>query len=163
MSDGMTDKRSGDPDSGRYIGLDRTAVKPRASAPNPTQLTAEEAELLQMLAEEAAEIVQAAMKTLRHGWDSYNPTVPPEKRISNVEHLEYEIKQLLAIVKMLRRSGIVDMDFAEATGRELDNMALRKLQYTHHQRHTLKEQLLRALGGSPDPVLSKPTDYINDR
>jgi len=59
-------------------------------------------ERLALLIEECGEVIQAAAKILRHGYESYNPTVPVEKRITNRVALEWEIGDLLYILELLK-------------------------------------------------------------
>jgi len=61
-----------------------------------------ERELLTMLAEEAAEVVQAVTKILRHGPDSWNPDV--EHKILNRMALRKEITDMLAVIQIMRES-----------------------------------------------------------
>ena len=66
------------------------------------------AEVLNILQEEAAEIIQGASKVKRFGLDnSYG------KAVSNRENLEEEIGDFLCIVKILTANGILDMSNIE--------------------------------------------------
>lgn len=154
MSDGMTDNRSQPdaPKGGQYIGLSRSR------SDGTDQLRRGELELIEMLAEEGGEIVQSAMKIARHGFNSVNPTLPPMKQITNVRHLEEEVLDLLAVISLLRRAGLVDINFAQASPTELDRRALSKLKYAHYQ-----GQLVDQLTDRLDATLQKTTDYLNDR
>jgi hypothetical protein len=58
-------------------------------------MTPEEAERLEMLAEEAAEVIFIIMKTLRHGYESFHPDNP---EITNRQMLEEEIGDFLGIL-----------------------------------------------------------------
>jgi hypothetical protein len=60
---------------------------------HPT-LTLPEHERLELLIEEAAEVIQAATKILRHGYDSYNPDDPDHP--GNLVQLQAEIGHFLA-------------------------------------------------------------------
>lgn len=90
-------------------------------------LTEAEAERLAMLAEEAAEIVQAAMKILRHGYDSYHPNDPS---MSNRKLLAREVGNF---------SRIANLCFDEGDWEQVDERAgygdktesLRR--FSHHQ------------------------------
>ena len=68
-----------------------------------------DAEALALLAEEAGEIVQAAMKCLRHGLRSHNPLIddgvndPP----TNGADLSKEIGQLYVAIGILINAGVL--------------------------------------------------------
>lgn len=79
-----------------------------------------------MLIEEAAEVVQAATKTLRHGWESTHP----EGTETNREYLTREIKELVVVMGILDASHDLDLDYSED---ETDSLLDKKLRYTHHQ------------------------------
>ncbi|HEX9429611.1 MAG TPA: hypothetical protein VF944_04470 [Candidatus Bathyarchaeia archaeon] len=93
-------------------------------------LTEGERERLEMLIEEAAEVVQAATKVLRHGYSSYNPNLPEETRGTNRSDLIREFNDLLAIAGEMDRCGDIFIDNGYG---ELDRIFRKKLQYTHHQ------------------------------
>lgn len=86
-----------------------------------------EAERLEMLAEEAGEIVQACMKALRHGLEDVNP----DEGVTNRVHLMREIGDLCEVKRLMVKEGDVNdaivADFAE---RKQDRMR----KWTHHQR-----------------------------
>lgn len=65
-------------------------------------------EMLALLSEECGEIIQAVGKILRHGYNSYNPLLPSEKRISNKGQLEKEIAHLDVAVLMLQNHKRID-------------------------------------------------------
>lgn len=69
-------------------------------------LTPEQAELLTLLAEESAEVVQSVTKILRHGLDSCHPSDPA--RTTNQANLHREVGQVLAAVEMLKNIGILE-------------------------------------------------------
>jgi NTP pyrophosphatase (non-canonical NTP hydrolase) len=89
------------------------------------------AELLEMLAEESAEVVQACTKALRHGL-----LVQPEFKCAegrgydNLVALKKEVLDVFAVLNILREEHSLDL-FA-STG-EIRAAMGRKLQYTHHQ------------------------------
>lgn len=91
-------------------------------------LTPAQAERLNMLAEEAAEIIVAVAKILRHGPGSYNPDAPEDG--SNVEQLNREIVDFHAVLLGMHAAG---------DPYELPNPAptvaawQKKLRYAHHQ------------------------------
>lgn len=60
---------------------------------------------LDILCEEAAEIIQVAMKINRFGYDDCNPKNPEGK--TNRLHLEEEVGDLLAMIDILRYTGIL--------------------------------------------------------
>lgn len=93
-----------------------------------SKLTEAQAERLQMLAEEAGEVVQACMKILRHGFDSYNPH--DQQAGSNKVQLSYEIGNLKEIIDLME----LHCDLSPATvieGRVRKRVNMKK--YTHHQ------------------------------
>ena len=63
-------------------------------------------ETLLILQEECAEVTQAVSKCFRFGLDNFKPGKPA----TNVEHLEVEIGDLLAMIDILVEQGIVDPD-----------------------------------------------------
>jgi len=92
------------------------------------KLTPAEAERLALLAEECGEVIQAVGKILRHGFESYNPTV--DRGLSNKEHLEKEIGHLLNAVTMLTTTGNLDTwKIEEFKFLKKDSIA----KYLHHQ------------------------------
>lgn len=87
-----------------------------------------EEELLHLVSEECAEVVLAASKVLRHGWESRNPDDPDAG--TNREELMREIGHVRAATTLLARRGCITPE------RVLDAMRA-KLQtvrpYLHHQ------------------------------
>jgi NTP pyrophosphatase (non-canonical NTP hydrolase) len=65
----------------------------------PNILTVSEQERLQILIEECGEVIQAASKVLRHGYESTNPTI--EGSLTNREFLEKELGHLSNIRDMM--------------------------------------------------------------
>ena len=51
--------------------------------------------------EECGEVLAAAGKTQRWGFESYDPTIPIEKRISNAQWLRQEIDDLKGAIERL--------------------------------------------------------------
>lgn len=90
-------------------------------------LTPAQAERLSIIAEEAAEVVQAVTKIQRHGLESCHPTGGPDNRHA----LEIEIGDLHTAVRMAVDAGDLD-------GMEIDAAAKLKTvnigRYLHHQR-----------------------------
>lgn len=66
--------------------------------------TKDELEILGILQEECGEVICAVSKTRRFGWDSCHPDVP---NYCNREHLETEVGDLLALVKIMCDKGII--------------------------------------------------------
>lgn len=91
-------------------------------------LTPAQAERLEMLAEEAAEVVQACTKILRHGYDSYHPD-HLDVGLDNCSHLKKELTDLSTIKWAMFKEG--DMEFTEY---DLETKWRKKLSYTHHQK-----------------------------
>lgn len=74
-------------------------------------LTPSEAERLDLLAEECAEVIQAICKIKRHGYASRHPDGGP----SNRQHLQKELGQVrLAIDLMLERGDISESEIDRA-------------------------------------------------
>lgn len=95
-------------------------------------LTPAEAERLAMLAEEAAEVNQIAMKILRHGYESFHPDDP--QRFTNRRLLEKELLDLFAVhLAMIRSGDIRSPGDLETSAQEQWE---KKLRYTHHQEKT---------------------------
>lgn len=62
-------------------------------------LTEAERERLEMLAEEASEVVKACTKILRHGYSSHNPDL--RNHVSNKEDLEHELMDLWCVAERM--------------------------------------------------------------
>jgi NTP pyrophosphatase (non-canonical NTP hydrolase) len=62
-------------------------------------------EILDITQEECAEVIVAISKISRFGIDNYKPNKP----LTNRQHLEEEIGDLLAMVDLLEQFSIVDM------------------------------------------------------
>ena len=54
--------------------------------------------------EECGEALAAAGKTVRFGWDSWNPLIPASQRETNEEWLRREVADLEVAIARLRRS-----------------------------------------------------------
>ena len=96
-------------------------------------LTPAQAERLEMLIEEASEVIQTAAKILRHGYTSYHPDSLGE---TNSQALEREILDFTSVVSAMGhafdfawsdREGF----FSEASTHRWE----KKLRWTHHQGH----------------------------
>jgi hypothetical protein len=98
-------------------------------------LTEAEAERLALLAEEAAEVVQAVGKILRHGYESTNPDGDPE--MTNRMALAKECGDFFAAVRLATE----EQDFDEEDVRSYMTTKLRKVgRYLHHQPRESQER-----------------------
>lgn len=68
-----------------------------------------EQEILQILQEESAEIIQAVSKVFRFGYMSTHP----DNSQTNREHLAEEIGDMLAMIQLVIKNNIVDLDAVE--------------------------------------------------
>jgi hypothetical protein len=55
------------------------------------------------LIEECGEVLAAAGKTLRWGWASTNPELPPEEQESNIVWLQREMADLKAAIERMQK------------------------------------------------------------
>jgi hypothetical protein len=96
--------------------------------PDPvTRLTRAQRERLEMLAEEASEVVKACTKILRHGYGSYNPD--SSNSTANKADLEHELKDLWAVYERMADYGeLSQINFYDSA-----ETWARKLKWTHHQ------------------------------
>ena len=60
-------------------------------------------EIMLILQEECAEVTQAISKCFRFGLDHYKPGKPK----TNVQHLEEELGDLLAMIALLEQTGVI--------------------------------------------------------
>jgi NTP pyrophosphatase (non-canonical NTP hydrolase) len=67
-------------------------------------MNTKEREVMNILSEECAEVIQAVSKCHRFGLNNFKPGKPK----TNCEHLEEEIGDLLAMVDILVDIGVVD-------------------------------------------------------
>lgn len=88
-------------------------------------LTPAEAERLAMLIEECGEVIQAATKVLRHGWDSHHPDNP---HADNRNMLHVEIMDLQGVIGAMGSLGELPRVIGTPQG-----AWTRKLRWTHHQ------------------------------
>ena len=88
--------------------------------PNGVPLTDYERELLTILVEEAAEIIQAATKLLRFGKENR-----PDTGVSNSEVLSMETGELLHVTDLVVDAGLMHM-------RMIDNGRRRKIERLAH-------------------------------
>ena len=63
-------------------------------------------EIMDITAEECAEVIVAISKISRFGIDGYKPNKP----LTNRQHLEEEIGDLLAMVDLMEQFKVIDMD-----------------------------------------------------
>jgi hypothetical protein len=92
------------------------------------RLSDAEAERLALLAEEAAEVVQAVGKILRHGYESTNPD--GDRETTNRSALTKECGDFFAAVRLATEA----QDFDEEDVRSYMATKLRKVgRYLHHQ------------------------------
>jgi hypothetical protein len=98
------------------------------------RLSPAEVERLALVAEEAAEVVQVAMKILRHGYESHHP----QGFLSNRQLLEAELGDLDMAKTLLVKAG-------DITGSAITIAAVLKvsrvMEYTHHQPARLFSQV----------------------
>ncbi len=95
-------------------------------------LSPEQAERLEMLIEEASEVIQASTKILRHGYASFDPVWPSDE--TNAVALEREIMDFVAVVSAM--GSKVDFILSDRNGFYSSKAAQRweqKLRWTHHQ------------------------------
>lgn len=66
-------------------------------------------EVMDILQEECAEVIQAVSKISRFGLDNYKPGKPKTNR----EHLEEELGDMLAMICILEKMGVIEQDNLE--------------------------------------------------
>ena len=66
-------------------------------------------EVMDILQEECAEVIQAVSKISRFGIDNFKPG----KAKTNREHLEEELGDMIAIICILEKMGVVNQDALE--------------------------------------------------
>lgn len=93
-------------------------------------LSQSEAERLELLIEEASEVIKAVTKILRHGYESYDPTQPPIMRSTNRYDLIEELGDLLAVISRMDDAG--DIRLPDVMDRR-DYKLERGGKYLHHQ------------------------------
>lgn len=62
--------------------------------------------LLDALKEESGEVIQAACKITKFGIDNFNPNT----KIKNKAALETELRDLIVVMDMLYKKGVIDLD-----------------------------------------------------
>ena len=70
----------------------------------------QEKEVMDILQEECAEVIQAVSKISRFGIDNFKPGKPKTNR----EHLEEELGDMLAMIDILKEMGVVSSGCLEA-------------------------------------------------
>lgn len=91
-------------------------------------LTPEQDELISLLAEECAEVVQACMKIQRHGLFSFHPDDP--FMTTNVMSLARELGDVFAAYAMLLKA--LPVDIASATESAKSDKLIRVRRFLHH-------------------------------
>jgi len=66
-------------------------------------------EVMDILQEECAEVIQAVSKISRFGIDNFKPGKPKTNR----EHLEEELGDMLAMICILEKMGVINQDALE--------------------------------------------------
>lgn len=90
-----------------------------------------EEELVEMLIEEASEVIFEACKILRHGKVATDHLSRPPREYNNAGKLALELAELMTVADACVKRGILDKRIFE----QHDNEAcwMRKLAYTHQQ------------------------------
>jgi NTP pyrophosphatase (non-canonical NTP hydrolase) len=94
---------------------------------NFNKLTPAQTERLALLSEELGEAIQVIGKILRHGFDSYNPTIPNSP--TNTQFLELELGDVVYAMGLMAAAGDVSMDEIE----KRVELKVNKHNYFHHQ------------------------------
>lgn len=94
--------------------------------------TKAENEMLDILQEECAEVIQAISKIKRHGWDSYNPDILAAP--TNQDHFSDEVAQLLTVVGQFFANGkLSELRMEEEAKRKSEQLK----KYTHYQEFSI--------------------------
>ena len=72
-------------------------------------MNSKEIEVMNILQEECAEVIQAVSKVNRFGLDNFKPGKPKTNR----EHLEEELGDMLAMIDIMLEINLVDIDKLE--------------------------------------------------
>ena len=70
-------------------------------------------EVMDILQEECAEVIQAVSKISRFGIDNFKPGKPKTNR----EHLEEELGDMIAMICILEKMGVINQDALEIATR----------------------------------------------
>lgn len=73
------------------------------------QMNTKTKEVMDILQEECAEVIQAVSKISRFGIDNYKPGKPKTNR----QHLEEELGDMLAMIDIMLEQGVVSLDNLE--------------------------------------------------
>lgn len=96
-------------------------------------LTDAQRERLEMLAEEAAEVVQACTKILRHGYGNYHPSqgdLNPLERQTNRDNLKKELVDLWTVYEHMVLAG----DMSKINFFDTKKVWEKKLEWTRYQK-----------------------------
>jgi hypothetical protein len=100
-----------------------------------TRLTKAQIERLQLLQEEASEIIQAASKILRFGYEGKHPSSGPSD-LNNVDKLSEELGNLVVVLDLMVSGG-------ELSEEKVQGFATEKLnrigKYTNHQKALIEK------------------------
>jgi NTP pyrophosphatase (non-canonical NTP hydrolase) len=88
-------------------------------------LSAAEAERLAMLIEECGEVIQAASKVLRHGYDNHHP----DRKKTNRTDLSNEMIDVIAVHEAMYEAS----DLPNYGHAQTQKAWQKKLTYAHHQ------------------------------
>ena len=108
--------------------LARSKEQPVSERKFSNELSDAQAERLAVLIEELGEALQAAGKILRHGYESYNPTV--ENGVSNRRALERELGDVYAAIQMM---GTAEDVSEHGVGRRMIEKKQGIKPWLHHQ------------------------------
>jgi len=78
----------------------------RAVSCRESKMYSKEKEVMDILQEECAEVIQAVSKISRFGIDNFKPGKPKTNR----EHLEEELGDMLAMIDILCSMEVIDLD-----------------------------------------------------
>lgn len=81
------------------------------------KMNEQEREVMNILSEECAEVIQAISKCHRFGLNNFKPGKPK----TNLEHLEEELGDLLAMIDILKEMAVIDQ-------RALDEAKIAKIE-----------------------------------
>ncbi len=91
--------------------------------PNGTPLTNHERELLTILMEECAEVIQASSKLMRFGKENRPPDGFPHSEISNSTYLGLECGDLDCMIRLVKEAGIISLrDLGAGHQRKLERL-----------------------------------------
>lgn len=73
-------------------------------------MNSKEIEVMNILQEECAEVIQAVSKVNRFGLDNFKPGKPKTNR----EHLEEELGDMLAMIDIMLEKNVISLEHLEA-------------------------------------------------